>query len=250
MLASQAVRRSLESVAQDKINRTTEQLLDLPGHFKKLIGRHGCRVVQGRQQVDIAVCLLLSPRERPEDSQVPQPVPAAEGSKLGTNLVQKRRIGRCGYDFIFPRQHASRKQQERAPARSQSPPDCSRSRPASELGADGEVDVLAAVVGVGRRGAVDEGRLPALADAHRHTRAAVEVVARGAQVLEGPRSCSPFRIRKPCRACGGAGGERRSRRQPRPATRRSRARGRLCRRRRGCRRPAAHRRCSRDRAGC
>lgn len=114
VLAGQAIRRGLEPVAQDKINRTTEQLLGFPRHFEKLVGGHDGRVRQCRQQVDIAVRLLLSARKRPENRQMAQPVPAAEGRKLGTDLVQKRRMGRCSRIVILPRQCASRKPQEQA----------------------------------------------------------------------------------------------------------------------------------------
>ena len=112
VLASQVIRRSLESVAQHKIDRTTEQLLGFAGHFKKLVCGNGCRILQGRQQVDIAMGLLLSPRKRPENSQMAQPVPAAEGRKFGTNVIQKIRIGRCSHKLTLPRKRASRKQQE------------------------------------------------------------------------------------------------------------------------------------------
>jgi len=59
MLAGQSIGGGLEPIAQDEVNRTAEQLLGFAGHFEKFVRRHTCRILQSRQQVDVAPSPLL-----------------------------------------------------------------------------------------------------------------------------------------------------------------------------------------------
>lgn len=214
MISNHSIGRCLQAIAQYEVHGPTEQFLCLSRHFEKLACLYCRRIIESGEKVYIAETSLSSLRTRSEDSQVPQPMLPAKRLQFGTDIIEECCSGiHLHIDIVYLRFATAQAtiNPARESARASIRPEhlflagvsrlkdnpclsaaiclrsyrlgclatlgCGLSFPVLELISHSEIQVLAAVVLIGGRRAVDEGGLPAFTHAYGHTHAAVEVVA-------------------------------------------------------------------------